>query len=406
MDSRSNTNTTRRQLLRGGLASTALAISSPLRTWGDSAGPGTGTGDILVVLELSGGNDGLNTVVPFRNDAYYRARPSIGLPQKELLGLDDDYGFNPGALGLKRLWDQGELAIVHGCGYADPSYSHFTSMGYWHTAAPNSGATHGWLGRLADELQPEPEPNFLVNIASTQSLAVTSSKHTPVVFDDPNRFQRAAFSHQQSTLAAQLIQSASSSNSNQRFLRRVAKGAVAASKDIQNAWANYNSPIDYGIASLDLPKVAACIAHGFPARLYYTSFRNNAFDTHVQQGPLHQRLLSYAGDALHGFLADMKRLGAHQRVTVLVFSEFGRRLAENANAGTDHGSANLMFLAGGKVKGGHYGAQPSLTTLNAQDNLVHTTDFRQVYATAIAGALGSSRAEAVLGKHHSVLPIF
>jgi len=402
LDSHSKANINRRQLLRGGLAATALTISPSQRIWGDSAG----TDDILVVLELSGGNDGLNTVVPFRNDAYYRARPTIGLPQQKLLALDNEYGFNPGALGLKRLWDNNELAIVHGCGYADPSYSHFTSMGYWHTAAPNSGATHGWMGRLADELQPKPEPNFLVNIAPTQSLAVTSRKHTPVVFDNPSRFQRAAFSHEQPVLAAQLTQSVSSSNVNRRFLRRVAKSAVAASNDIQTAWSNYTSPIDYGIASLDLPKIAACIAHGFPARLYYTSFRNNAFDTHVQQGPLHQRLLSYAGDALYGFLADMRRLGEHHRVTVLVFSEFGRRVGENANAGTDHGSANLMFLAGGKVKGGHYGTAPSLTLLNGEDNLVHTTDFRQVYATAIEGALGSDRADAVLGEHYPLLPVF
>ena len=394
----------RRRLLQGGLAGAALGAVSPGQL--SAAIPQANTDDILVVLELSGGNDGLNTVVPFRDDAYYRARPTIGLPQDTLLGLDDDYGFNPGALGLKRLWDAGELAIVHGCGYDKPSYSHFTSMAYWHTAAPNSGATHGWVGRLADAIQPSPQANFLVNIAATQSLAVTARHHTPVVFDDPNRFRRAAFSHQRSALADQLADKPAGQNTTQNYLRRVAQSAASSASDIRTAWSNYQTPIDYGIVALDLPKVAACIARGLPTQLYYVSFRNNAFDTHVQQGPLHQRLLSYASDALHGFLSDMKRLGQHKRVSVLVFSEFGRRVAENANAGTDHGSANLMFLAGARVAGGHYGTPPSLTNLNGEDNLLHTTDFRRVYATAIEGALNSDRADAVLGGHYPSLPIF
>ena len=142
------------------------------------------------------------------------------------------------------------------------------------------------------------------------------------------------------------------------------------------------------MVSLDLPKVAALIAAGMPTRLYYTSYRNNAFDTHVLQNDTHKRLLTYAADSVSAFLRDLDRIGRAEDVVVMVFSEFGRRVPENVNPGTDHGTANLLFVAGNPVKGGHYGAVPSLTKLDAGDNLIYTTDFRRVYATMISGWLG------------------
>ena len=157
---------------------------------------------------------------------------------------------------------------------------------------------------------------------------------------------------------------------------------------MREAWAKYHSPVDYGITGLDLPKVAALIDAGMPTRLYYTSYRNNAFDTHVFQNDMHKRLLTYASDAVSAFLTDLERIGRADDVVVMIFSEFGRRVPENVNLGTDHGAANLMFVAGKQVKGGQYGAIPSLTKLDPGDNLIHTTDFRRVYATMIAGWLG------------------
>src|SRR5437879_2080668 len=148
---------------------------------------------ILVVLELSGGNDGLNTLVPYGDDAYYRHRPKIGIRAKDLRKIDDHFGFSGGMAGFERLYKSGKLAIVHGCGYENPSFSHFTSMAYWQTAAPNSGEEYGWVGRLADSMAPQAPPNFLVNIAARQSLAVRSRKHVPVVFDDPNKFTQEKF---------------------------------------------------------------------------------------------------------------------------------------------------------------------------------------------------------------------
>ena len=382
----------RRSLLAGGLTTVSALAAAPLfspRAWAqaDREQP------ILVSVELSGGNDGLNTIVPYGDDAYYRHRPTIGIRPDEVRKLDDHFGLNPGLLGFERLWETDDFAIVHGCGYEQPSYSHFTSMAYWHTAAPNRGDEFGWLGRLADALDGASGTDVLINIASSQSLAVKSRLHTPVVFDNPERFQRRAF-ESQVPLMQRVDESAG--NPSRAFLNDVARSALTASAQIRDAWANYRTPIDYGLNGMDLPKVAACIEAGLPARVYHVSYRNNAFDTHVQQVNLHRRILAYTGDAINGFIRDLERIGQAHRVLVLVYSEFGRRVPENANLGTDHGSANVMFLAGKPVIPGHYGTPPSLTNLVDGDNLQHTVDFRQVYATAIDRWMQPGASETVL----------
>ena len=175
---------------------------------------------------------------------------------------------------------------------------------------------------------------------------------------------------------------------------------------VRKAWEKYSSPVDYGVFSSQLDKVAACIAAEFPTQIYYVAFRNNAFDTHVHQVNLHERLLTYAADAVRGFLDDMERLGMADNVSLMMFSEFGRRAGENANLGTDHGTANTMFFAGKPVKGGHYGKTPNLLDLNDTDNLKFTTDFRRVYATAIEGWLESQKADDILKGKFQPLPIF
>jgi uncharacterized protein (DUF1501 family) len=382
----------RRDLLRlgmYGIGVSATALPMPLFAQAAAAlaGQAKSDGKILVVLELSGGNDGLNTLVPYGDDAYYRHRPNLGIQRKDLRPIDDHFGFSRGMVGFERLYKSGKLAIVHGCGYQNPSFSHFTSMAYWHTAAPNSGEQYGWVGRLADAMAPEAPPNFIVNIDTRQSLAVRSSRHVPVVFDDPNKFSQAIFYEEREALQP-VAGNQPVDNPSRRFLLDTARSARDASALVREAWAKYHSPVDYGIVGLDLPKVAALIEAGMPTRLYYTSYRNNAFDTHVFQNDVHKRLLTYASDAVAAFLTDLERIGRADDVVVMVFSEFGRRVPENVNLGTDHGAANLMFVAGKQVKGGQYGAIPSLTKLDEGDNLIHTTDFRRVYATMISGWLG------------------
>jgi uncharacterized protein (DUF1501 family) len=401
----------RRDLLRAGMYGVCVAAGGalPVPVFGQAAAAlaakGQADGKILVVLELSGGNDGLNTLVPYGDDAYYKLRPNLGIPKKEVRVIDDHFGFSGGMTGFERLYKDGKLAIVHGCGYENPSFSHFTSMAYWHTAAPNSGEEYGWVGRLADAMAPAAPSNYLVNIGARQSLAVRSHKHVPVVFDDPNKFSQEEF-YQEREVLESLPDSGTVDNPSRRFLLDTARSAKDASVLVREAWSKYRSPIDYGITGLDLPKVVALIDAGMPTRLYYTSYRNNAFDTHVFQNDTHKRLLTYASDAVAAFIRDLERIKRADDVVVMVFSEFGRRVPENVNLGTDHGAANLMFVAGNQVKGGHYGTIPSLTKLDAGDNLIYTTDFRRVYGTMISGWLGYSGAHQLLNGDFEPFDLF
>ena len=401
----------RRDLLRAGACGVCMTAGAtiPVKAFAQAAAAlaaqGRADGKILVVLELSGGNDGLNTLVPYGDDAYYKHRPNLGIPKKGLRVLDDHFGFSGGMAGFEHLYQEGRLAIVHGCGYENPSFSHFTSMAYWHTAAPNSGEEYGWVGRLADAMAPAAPSNYIVNIGTRQSLAVRSRKHVPVVFDDPNKFSQDRF-YEEGEVLASAPSSDKVENPSRRFLLDTAKSAQDASALVREAWAKYHSPVDYGIVGLDLPKVVALIAAGMPTRLYYTSYRNNAFDTHVFQNDTHKRLLTYASDAVSAFIRDLERIGRADDVIVMVFSEFGRRVPENVNLGTDHGTANLMFVAGKPVKGGHYGRIPSLTKLDAGDNLIYTTDFRRVYATMISRWLGYHDTRRLLNGEFETFDLF
>ena len=364
-------------------------------------------GKTLVVLELSGGNDGLNTIIPYADDNYYKHRPNIGIRENKLLKIDDYFGFNPGIVGLESLYKEGNMAIIHGCGYDNPSFSHFTSMAYMHTAAPNSGEEYGWLGRLADYMAPPTHKNFIINIDKTQSLAVRSQKHVPIVFDQPQRFQREGFFAQKSILESVTnVNNIINDNVAQNFLNEIANSANEASSVISEAWSNYTRRVDYGLTPIDLDKIAALIEADVPAKLYYTSFRDNAFDTHVHQPNLHKRLLTYASDAIRGFMNDLERMGKSQDVVLLVMTEFGRRVPENTSLGTDHGSAGPMFIIGPSVKGGHYGEIPDLVNgLDDGDNLKYTTDFRSVYATLIDKWLKVD-SKSILRKNFQTFDIF
>jgi uncharacterized protein (DUF1501 family) len=365
---------------------------------------------ILVVLELSGGNDGLNTVVPHADPAYYRARPRIGIPAKEVLKVSDTFGFHPSMVGFERLYKDGRMAVVHGCGYDHPSLSHFSSMSYWHTGVPNAGEPLGWLGRVADDHLNPTTRNLIVNIGTSQSLAVRSGKHSPLVFDDPSRFRRDGTDDEKRVLGELAGSSAAASNSTLDFLSATARNAADSSDFVRQASAAYRTPVDYGIGNAfggGLQRVAALINAGMKTRLYYVSYQGNSFDTHVQQGDVHSRLLMYTADAVRAFMEDIARIGRADDVAVLMFTEFGRRVEENGSLGTDHGTATPMFLFGkhDRIKGGFYGQPPSLTDLD-DGNLKMTTDFRRVYATAIKEWLGYDDADTVLKGRFDTLRAF
>ena len=351
---------------------------------------------ILVVVELSGGNDGLNTVVSFGDDEYYRARPNLGIAASDAIAIEDGFGFHPALVGFERLYKDGLMAVVHGCGYDNPSLSHFSSMGFWHTGVPNGGEPLGWLGRLADgAYEHDAQGNKIVNIGTRQSLAVRARHHQPLVFNDPRSFRREGSNAEKKSIEG--LRPGPTENPTLEFMAATAKNAVESSEFVREAAAGYSTPIDYGIGGLSpqLRRVAALINAEMPTRLYYVSYQGNSFDTHVHQADPHARLLAYTADAVRGFAEDLKRIGRADDVAIMMFTEFGRRVEENASLGTDHGTATPMFVIGNGVQGGLHGRHPSLTDLD-DGNLIMTTDFRRVYATMIEQWLGFEDSASIL----------
>jgi uncharacterized protein (DUF1501 family) len=272
---------------------------------------------------------------------------------------------------------------------------------------PNGGETLGWLGRLADDHYNPATRNAIVNIGLSQSLAVRSGRHSPLVFDDPARFRREGTDAEKHALGA-MIETTASSNPALEFLAATARNAAASSDFVRQASAAYRTPVDYGIGNAfggGLQRVAALIAANMPTRLYYVVYQGNSFDTHVQQADLHSRLLMYTADAVRAFMQDIARIGRGDDVAVMMFTEFGRRVEENGSLGTDHGTATPMFLFGKHVTGGFFGRPPSLTDLD-DGNLKMTNDFRRVYATVIKEWLGYDDTAAVLKGRFEPLGIF
>ncbi len=264
---------------------------------------------ILVVLELSGGNDGLNTVIPHADDAYYKARPTIAIQKSQVLKLDDHFGLHPACSGMQSLYKDGKLAIVPGCGYPNPNLSHFTAMEWWHTAMPHGSNKYGWLGRFADAYQPTPKQNYIVNISSRQSLAVSSAKHSPVVFSDPRKFGRIGSDAQQKVFET-FGKVYPTSNSSLDFVNTVSRTATGGAALVRSACAEYRTLVDYGSdnnLTLDLKKVTAMINAGLPTRIYYLS--QGGYDTHAAQADTQRLLLIYLSDALRGFMEDLQKIG-------------------------------------------------------------------------------------------------
>ena len=361
---------------------------------------------ILVVVELSGGNDGLNTVVPYGDDEYYRVRPNLGVRPADVIPLADGYGLHPSMTGFERLYKEGMLGVVHGCGYDNPSLSHFSSMGFWHTGVPNGGEPLGWLGRLADGVYDhDAQGNMIVNIGTRQSLAVQARHHQPLVFNNPRGFRRVGTETEKA--AIERLRPKAPDNPALEFLASTAENAVESSQFVREASAAYRTPVDYGIGGLSpqLRQVAALIHAGMPTRLYYVAYQGNSFDTHVHQADPHSRLLAYTADAIRGFMDDLNRIGRAGDVAMMVFTEFGRRVEENASLGTDHGTATPMFVIGSGVAGGLHGRHPSLTDLD-DGNLKMTTDFRRVYASMIEGWLGFDDSASILKDSFEPMRLF
>ncbi len=410
----------RRTLLRAGLygAGLGLAVPSLLRDAAWAAPAASATADsapaasapdrarILVVVELSGGCDGLNTVAPIADDAYRKARPKIALEPDEALALDDRFALHPRLFGLHNLWKQERVAIVHGCGYPNPDRSHFTSMRYWHTAAPHRAEARGWVGRYADAAWPEGREASIVNMAAQESQAVRSFEQAPIVFSDPRKYLRRG-NPAAEDIYAKLSESGASRRDMLGFVRHIAATARDTSQAVRLATAGYRTPVHYGPAfaplASGLKNVAALLEADFPAQIYYLA--TPGWDTHSAQSDRQNNLHLALGDAVEAFQKDLDRQGRAADVMTLVFTEFGRRVHENESGGTDHGTATPMFWIGERARAGFHGEAPSLTELDEQEDLIFTTDFRRVYASVLEQWLGTPDPAAVLGDRFEPLAL-
>src|SRR5262249_30853771 len=239
--------------------------------------------------------------------------------------IDTHFGWQKSMGGIKALYDAGKVAIVQGVGYDQPSFSHFTSMSFWHTAAPNGGNEYGWIGRTASGLDPPgARPNSIVNISDSQTLAVKAEHHVPLVFLDPARFQRGVFAQEKAALDA-LGAPVPHAGDAHKYVLEITKSAAQASEVVRAAWNNYKGRNNPDLRLLDLDKVAALIEADFPTKLYYVPLRNSLFDTHVNQAAPHDRQLEYCSDAIAGFYQAMKRIVRADDVLMYVHTEFGRR---------------------------------------------------------------------------------
>ncbi|MBI1289863.1 DUF1501 domain-containing protein [bacterium] len=354
--------------------------------------PGFKDDRILVVIQLGGGNDGLNAVIPHGDDSYYRLRKNIAVEKKDMHRLSDDVALNGGMTAFKDLFDKGELSILQGVGYPNPNRSHFRSMEIWHTGTDaDRYSKTGWIGRYFDNAcAGTPNPLAGVNIGREMPQSFASARGMGVSFDEPKNFGWAG-QGRATREAFNAVNHTAEDHGEHRtidFLRHVTATAMASSDRVLRASATNRKPVEYPNSRLStqLRTVATLIAGGLPTRIYYTSM--SGFDTHSNQLNQHANLLRQFTEAAAAFNADLKAIGVADRVQILCFSEFGRRVEENASRGTDHGTAGPMFMLGAGIKPGIHGTAASLTDLDEGD-LKHTQDFRAVYAEVLQRWLGT-----------------
>jgi uncharacterized protein (DUF1501 family) len=390
-----------------GLAVVANTDTIFARALAESPLPGLpgGTDRVLVVINFQGGNDGLNTVVPFGMPDYYRYRPSLGVPQNDVLRIDNTFGLNPVMAPFKKMYDGGSVAIVHGVGYPDPDHSHFRSTEIWQTAQPKGYESTGWIGRYLDSAS-LPKNNLFNAVALSNvlpELMISKTTDVPAVdalrgyglrSDKTNGNKEAFHEFVRDTTVP----------FRSPFLSKVAEiedHAQRGAEELPKLVAGYKPEATYPATPLgrSLALAAQIVGSKLGTRVLYV--QHGSFDTHVTQKQTQDRLLADFSNAIAAFYQDLAAHGNDKRVLTMTFSEFGRRAAENASRGTDHGEAAPVFLIGGGVKGGLYGQHPDMGRLNA-GNLAFTTDFRQVYATVLERWLGRPSAAIVGGSFQTL----
>ncbi len=348
---------------------------------------------VLAVLSLSGGNDGLNTVIPYANPLYRDYRPTLGIPEGQIIPINDQLGFHPTMGPLKKFWDEGKLAIFLGVGYDNPSYSHFRSMDIWHTCEPDKIGTEGWLGRVLKEIDPNAEnvlcgvnfgrglPRALVMegvpVASVGNLE-TYGLLTGIDGEDQRNDALDVF--------GRMYSPAMGTGAVMDYIHSTGTNALKGADILATAPDKYSSTVEYSntVVGQYMKNIAQTHLAGFGSRVLYTTSPYNSFDTHANQASLHSGLWTDVSNNVDTFFQDLREHNASDEVMLLMFTEFGRRIGDNGS-GTDHGAGGIAFVVGEHVKGGIYGEYPSLEPSQQEEggNLKYGMDFRSIYTTIV-----------------------
>ena len=348
----------------------------------------------LVFVQLTGGNDALNTVVPINDEHYYYFRPAVQFQPEELLELDGNIGLNPNMTAIKGLWDQGKVAIINGIGYPNPNRSHFRSMDIWHTAEPTKVATEGWLGQLTRDLDPQGENvltavNFgrgLPRVLSAQGVPVASVGDLATYGLYPD-IRDEAIRNQTLDMFSQMY-GGSGKDAVKEFIQQTGRGVMQGADTLGTAPRNYSSSIEYAGTSIaqSLRDAAQVMFGDIGTRIFYTV--QGSYDTHAGEVPVHAKLIGELSNAVGDFWDDVEEHGYENDTAIVIFSEFGRRIKDNGS-GTDHGSGGVAFVIGGGVKGGLYGDFPSLAPEDQLEGDMHfNNDFRSAYTTLLEDWMG------------------
>lgn len=350
---------------------------------------------VLVVIQLSGGNDGLNTVIPVRNDIYYRERPRLGIEKDKALLITDEVGLNPALAAFKDLYGDGSLAIMNSVGYPNPDRSHFRSMDIWQSASGSSEyVSTGWLGRYLDaQCKGCDKPTQAMEMDDVLSMALKGESSKGLAFKDPKRLFNSAAGKYFKEISGEHRKGEETID----YLYKTMSETLSSAEYVYRQSNARPSTETYPTTELgkDLKTIASLIFSDINTKVYYVSL--GSFDTHVNQDNQQKRLFTELNDAVKAFTTDLKKNGRFNDVMIMSFSEFGRRVSQNASGGTDHGTANNMFFISGSLKEkGLLNPMPDLADLSEGD-LKHKVDFKSVYATVLNRWLGADDV-AILGK--------
>jgi uncharacterized protein (DUF1501 family) len=364
---------------------------------------------ILVVIQLTGANDYLNTIVPYNDPLYYDNRSTVGIPQDQVLPIDNNFGFNPVMQPVKRLYDQGKMAILNGIGYPNPNRSHFRSMDIWHTAQPEKVASEGWLGKVVRDLDPQGE-NVLTAVnygrGLPRALALTGVPVASVGALENYGVLTGISDQQQRSEAldvfARMYAPAIGSGPTLDYLGQTGLDALKGADILKTAPAMYHSTVEYADNPIgrNLKGIAQVLLANLGTRIFYT--QDAGYDTHANQNPIQPQLLGDLSQAIADFHADLVEHDASDNVLMFVFTEFGRRVKDNGS-GTDHGSGGAAYAFGDSVKGGMYSEYPSLKEEDLLEGDLHfNTDFRGVYSTLVERWLGLDPVPIVGGNYEQL----